>query len=350
MGNSPGLGESRRTAKGGRRNALVTVAALSFAVVFGAGASAAEPTAPSRAAAAGITVKACTRVAENGAITPAPPAGTVFFDETFSIKYIGGPVVVSADCRGTEPVSVDDELRISRGSAPEFSHDYSNECSGLITPAGPHDITSLFTSGVNRVRVRLMELCGGGSSNSDLRLVYDQRCAYRDKTGAGYADLRPAMKAALDRLYHELEDHHNACYRFTSGFRSQAKQTKLFNRWHKIADKPRGDTRTAARIRNQLKAAGFAQFPKGYKPRNAAGVRVARGGPARVSRHTSGLAADLTVLFPEDKDLGKYQEAAADAGLCGPPASDPVHVEMPYSKKGGPLRCHFPPGPAPVVP
>lgn len=337
-----------RRRKAGLGWASGILAAVSLATGFGADAPAAGAPTPARAA-AGITVKACTRVAEDGAITPAPPPGTVFFDETFRIDYIGGPVVVASDCEGTAPVSVDDELRISRGSSAEFSHDYSNECSGVITPAGPHNITSLFTPGINQVRVRLMELCGGGSSNSDLRLVYNQRCEFRKRTGPGHADLKPAMKGALDSLYHELEDHHNACYKFSSGYRSQAKQSKLFKRWHDIADKPKGDTRTDAKIRRQLKAAGFAQFPKGYKPKNAAGLRVAKGGPARVSRHTSGLAADLTVLFPDQKNLGKYQEAAADAGLCGPPASDPVHVEMPYSKKGGPLRCHFPPGPAPDV-
>jgi hypothetical protein len=328
---------------------VAALVALSAAAVFGANAPAAQTPGTSRATASAITVKACTRVINGGRVDPAPPAGTVFFDQTFPIKYIGGPVMVAEDCDGTGDVFVDDELRINRGSAPEFSHDYSNTCSGEITHAGPHDITSLFVSGVNQVRVRLMELCGGGSGNSNLRLVYNQRCAFRIKTGAGYAGLRPEMKVALDRLYFELEDRHNACYKFSSGFRSQAKQTQLFNRWHDIADKPRGDTRTGDQIHSQLAAAGFAQFPKGYKAANAAGLRVAKGGPARVSRHTSGLAADLTVLFPEQKDLGEYQDAAAKAGLCGPPASDPVHVEMPYRRDGGPLRCHFPESPAPAV-
>lgn len=341
-------GESRKdAARVGPWRAFAILAALSLAVAFGADAPAAQTPAPSQALASPIKVKACARVADYRLITPEPPPGTVFLNKKLSIKYIGGPVVLSEDCDGTEELFVNDELLISRGSAA-FRHDYSNGCSGRITSAGPHDVTSLFRTGVNKVRVRLKDLCGGGASSSDLRLVYNQRCKFRKKTGNGYADLRPAMKAALDRLYRVLEgEDYNACYKFTSGFRSQEKQDKLYERWHEIADKPKGDTRTDVQIHNQLKAAGFAQLPTGYKPKNAAGVRVAKGGPAKVSRHTSGLAADVTVLFPDKRNLGKYQAAAADAGLCGPPKSDPVHVETPYSEDGGPVLCHFPPGPAP---
>ena len=101
-------------------------------------------------------------------------------------------------------------------------------------------------------------------------------CAKRKKTGAGYSGLSAKMKAALGRLYDSL-DEMGACYKFSSGFRSQAKQNRLRRDWHKIADKPKGDKRNYAKICKQLKDAGFAQCPKGWKKVNKKGLRVAKG-------------------------------------------------------------------------
>lgn len=176
-------------------------------------------------------------------------------------------------------------------------------------------------------------------------------CFERTKTGTGYTGLESHMKRALTKLYKEL-DRQKACYRFTIGYRSAAKQKKLYDRWHEIADSQGpNDQRSAEQVCAAVRKAGFAQCPSGGSNfRNADGV--AKGGPAKPgrSRHEYGEAADITVRFPPTnlKNLDKYQAAARKAGLCGPPKGDDVHVEFPYSaKKGKPVRCHFPPGPAP---
>jgi len=173
-------------------------------------------------------------------------------------------------------------------------------------------------------------------------------CVVNVPTGKGYDRLSGAMKAALKRLYREIERHHG-CYRFTVGYRAQGEQDRLRRRWHEIADRRgSGDHRSESQVCAALKGAGFAQCPAG-RDRNG----DARGGPAIVSRHTSGQAADVTVRWPAAfrQDLGRYQDAARRAGLCGPPSGDPVHVELPYAKRQGrdrrPVRCHFPEGPAP---
>lgn len=175
-------------------------------------------------------------------------------------------------------------------------------------------------------------------------------CHERTKTGPGYELLKPDMKRALTRLYKEL-DRRRACYRFTIGYRSSSTQKDLFDRWHHIADRQgANDRRSAEQVCAALHNAGFAQCPSGGA--NFRSGRVAKGGPAKpgTSRHELGEAADITVRFPPSglKDLAKYQAAAHKAGLCGPPKGDDVHVELPYAaKKGKPILCHFPPGPAP---
>jgi hypothetical protein len=171
-------------------------------------------------------------------------------------------------------------------------------------------------------------------------------CIERVKTGTGYAALQPEMKRALTKLYKEL-DRQKACYRFTIGYRSKDTQKKLYDKWHAIADKQGpGDHRSSEQVCAAVRAAHFAQCPQGYQG------NVAKGGPAvpGTSRHEHGEAADITVRFPplHVQDLAKYQAAARKAGLCGPPKADAVHVELPYAKAPGkPVRCQFPPGPAP---
>jgi hypothetical protein len=199
------------------------------------------------------------------------------------------------------------------------------------------------------------EGCDGSNCQQSLtwrgQLEIEASCARRVKTGPGYPGLSPEMKSALTKLYKRL-DALRACYRFNSGFRSSDEQDALRDRWRGIADR-RGaqDARTFDQVCAQLRASGFAQCPvRGTTGVFRDGQGRARGGPAVQSRHSSRNAADLTVEFPPkgERDLRRFQQAARAAGLCGPPASDPVHVELPYSRgKGKPVRCHFPEGPAP---
>lgn len=153
------------------------------------------------------------------------------------------------------------------------------------------------------------------------------------RTGPGYKDMDPGMKKAVSRLYANL-DAADACYRFVIGWRPQQYQDRLRDRWHDIADKAKGDKRTNRQICKALKKAHFAQCPKGHLPPNGKGARVAKGGPAKVSRHTAGQAADIAVTFPPDfmPDISRYKKAARGAGLCGPPTHDPPHVELPHKR------------------
>jgi hypothetical protein len=156
--------------------------------------------------------------------------------------------------------------------------------------------------------------------------------------GHGYNLLSAAMKDALHRLFARLKSE-EACFRFTVGSRTPAEQKDLYERWHEIADNSQNEPR--AELEKELKEGHFAQFPKGW---TAGGI--AKGGPAKpgTSRHESGEAADITVRWPPEQkeDVGRYQAAATAAGLCGPPASDSVHVEMKYKKgKEKAPSCHF---------
>jgi D-alanyl-D-alanine carboxypeptidase len=148
------------------------------------------------------------------------------------------------------------------------------------------------------------------------------------ESGHGYNLLSADMKAALHRLYAHLRSE-EACFRFTVGARTFSEQEDLYNRWHQIADGSQNEPR--AELEKELKEAHFAQFPKGWTSSG-----VAEGGPAKpgTSRHESGNAADVSVLWPPDQeeDVDRYEAAAKAAGLCGPPDSDPVHVELPYKK------------------
>lgn len=145
------------------------------------------------------------------------------------------------------------------------------------------------------------------------------------------------MQAELEALFAKL-DSENACYVLSSAFRSRSTQQDLYDRWHAIADGHANDPG----ICNQLKAAGLAQCPHGQ---NADGT--ARGGPAKpgTSRHEVHEAADLNVVWPQNgysPSTSLLRAAAHAVGLCGPPASDPVHVELKYKSKGDKQpSCHF---------
>jgi hypothetical protein len=152
-------------------------------------------------------------------------------------------------------------------------------------------------------------------------------------SGEAWDGLLPDMQAALGRLWAILGPK-RACFALSSGFRSQKTQDGLRERWHEIADRRRGDNRSAGEISTALDRAGFAQDPAGWGRADRSGRRVARGGPATFSLHSLGIGADIHVEFSDtgsfEENIAKLRAAARQAGLCGPPASDKVHVELPY--------------------
>jgi hypothetical protein len=226
-----------------------------------------------------------------------------------------------------------------------------------------------FLEGVAETPLRCSSLTQGGSLAGGKTVTYALQCTASDgvtswtgkatfneppcqrkRTGTGYAELLPAMKTKLQAFYDAL-DEHGGCYRFTLGYRSAPVQQQLHDHWHQIADShgPE-DHRSAATVNVQLSDAGFAQnvqvTSSGAIKRDNDGV--ATGGPCDPSskpcRHVAREAADIRWWFrpfgeqPFKSTAGRFQQLflplvhtlAHHEGLCGPPTSDPVHVQLPY--------------------
>jgi hypothetical protein len=226
---------------------------------------------------------------------------------------------------------------------------------GAVTPATPKWMPAMTTAtkpkgiGVGRgvfygARIACKKPDSGGrfavAKSEVVPLCHDRSSL----SGTSWTGLKPEMRDALDRLWKIVRPLH-ACYSPSSGFRSQEEQDNLRERWHDIADHPKGDKRTGEQINSALDSAGFAQHPLGYQGPDASGERVAKGGPALFSMHSLGVAADVHVEFSDtgvfEQNLAKLQAAAEAAGLCGPPASDAVHVELPFVAGTDPVT-HFP--------
>jgi RHS repeat-associated protein len=126
---------------------------------------------------------------EEGPVVP----GGVFFEKTVTIRPAGGELLLSGDQGGTQPIFVDDILRLSivheDGSTATFSHDFSHRCQGFIAREGPFDIQSHLEPGSNDVRVELADQCGVGASNSDIWLVGD----FQLGDGSGQPEARLAQ-------------------------------------------------------------------------------------------------------------------------------------------------------------
>jgi hypothetical protein len=152
-----------------------------------------------------------------------------------------------------------------------------------------------------------------------------------------FASAGPELQGKLAGLFAKF-DQEGACYILSNTFRNRSEQQDLYDRWHQIADHNVNDPGTCA----ALHAAGFKQCPAGQTSSG-----VAKGGPAKPgsSRHEVHEAADITVVWPQNgykEDLSRFRSASHSVGLCGPPAGDPVHVELPYQVKGAKkATCHF---------
>lgn len=95
---------------------------------------------------------------------PATAVGETFYEAQFPVNYTSGSVMLSANHDGSGNTAVDDVLTI-RVTGPDsnvrtFSHDYSTNCAGYITPTPPTDISNLFLRGVNVVHVEMKDHCG----------------------------------------------------------------------------------------------------------------------------------------------------------------------------------------------
>jgi hypothetical protein len=158
-----------------------------------------------------------------------------------------------------------------------------------------------------------------------------------------WSKLKAATQAAVTNLYGLIAGQ-AGCYTFTSGYRSEENQQHKYDVWHQIVDPlaPFTDMANQA-LKN---AGGFAQRVSGWD----AETGIAKGGPApaATSRHVAAEAVDMVIFwlpggtttanYPQTKFglifMPLLQALAKQAGLCGPPKSDPVHVETKYAIRG----------------
>ncbi|MFI5956381.1 hypothetical protein [Cryptosporangium sp. NPDC051539] len=105
-------------------------------------------------------------------------AGSVLLDKTFSVPYVPQvPIVLSGRGDADARYAVDDILEITvvhlrepASSPPPTRIDFSNGCSGRITPSRlnePFNLGALLDAdGRNTVRFRIIDACGGGAGGS----------------------------------------------------------------------------------------------------------------------------------------------------------------------------------------
>ncbi|WP_264213741.1 hypothetical protein [Leisingera thetidis] len=111
--------------------------------------------------------------------TPVPgDAGKIFYDATLHYVTIpsGATIVMSGGPNGEGETSVDDvvKLTLTDQSDPQntgtYSHDYSNGCSGVVTPMQPVDLTSQFSALAGKTvkaTIEFYDKCGGYQSGTN---------------------------------------------------------------------------------------------------------------------------------------------------------------------------------------
>lgn len=244
------------------------------------------------------------------------------------------------DCQTSSPVGTSVWSAFTPGS----------QCSAALSIGGSlaagRTITYDFACG----NINFPGAAGGfGASGT---LSYLEPACPRVRSGKEYAGLTNATKAALNRLYALLDDD-GACYRLVSAFRPKTEQERLVHDWHAIADRKCGPSPPpTATVDADLRAAHFAQMF------TTCDGRTAHGGPCDPAthpcRHIAGEAVDLSwawepvgpIVYADPTlrslFLQRLRGFARAAGMCGPPAGDPVHIEMPYVRPPATVaRCHF---------
>ena len=97
--------------------------------------------------------------------------GETFFDESFTFNLPSGfRVILSSTPEGDGSFSVDDGIRLTT-NLDVFEHDFSNGCRPIEALA-PREVTGLFSTGDNLLRVELFDICGTCEGNSDLWLTF----------------------------------------------------------------------------------------------------------------------------------------------------------------------------------
>lgn len=106
---------------------------------------------------------------------PNPP--TEFYTNTRENVWIpkGKTLLLASKPNGTGQVHVDDKVVIKVNGTSVYEHDYSNGCSGRITPLDPTDVTSNFAPYADQfvnIEISYYDTCGGVESSSEFYLVF----------------------------------------------------------------------------------------------------------------------------------------------------------------------------------
>lgn len=101
------------------------------------------------------------------------PCNVFYTSPTYSFNYTGGTVWLSANDDGTGNIYTDDKIEIQithdDSTVSNFVKDYGN--GQQIQPTPPQDITTLFKSGNNQIRVTMTDLYGPYCNSSSYYIV-----------------------------------------------------------------------------------------------------------------------------------------------------------------------------------
>ncbi|MFA5932939.1 MAG: hypothetical protein WCV81_01585 [Microgenomates group bacterium] len=102
------------------------------------------------------------------------PTGETFLTTDFDVNYQGGQIILGEFADGTGVTRVDDAISISvtrpDGTTESSTTRYDGNCTYIhLNP--PLNFTSLFKPGLNKVQVKLMDICGAYYASSSLYLV-----------------------------------------------------------------------------------------------------------------------------------------------------------------------------------
>lgn len=103
-----------------------------------------------------------------------PRRGYVFKDITIDIPYETGSLIVSSNPDGTGDTIVDDRLilDVTHPDNTKSTNNYAYHVGCFyLQPRPPQNITYLFKPGINKVRARLSDACGGFYGSSSIYIV-----------------------------------------------------------------------------------------------------------------------------------------------------------------------------------
>ncbi|MFA0964562.1 LodA/GoxA family CTQ-dependent oxidase [Roseivirga sp. BDSF3-8] len=108
---------------------------------------------------------------------PVINSGDPFYTNTRNTIYIpqGKSIMLSSKPDGSGDIYVDDEVEVFVNGNSVYQHDFSNNCSGVVTPLSPQDLTAQFSSYAGNyvtLQITYSDRCGGSQGASNFYLVF----------------------------------------------------------------------------------------------------------------------------------------------------------------------------------